>query len=116
MIEGLAAQARLEAYQVEMLASVETVKSMGAIERTSQRWGDLYVSSLNRAVARGMLDSTFESLLSVLRFGGPISLMLVGAHQVLQRRAVARRDAQPVGARAPASSSRSRTWSRPRCG
>jgi ATP-binding cassette subfamily B protein len=83
VIEGLSAQARLEAYQVELLASVETLKSMGAIERSSQRWGDLYVSSLNRAVARGMLDSGFDALLSVLRFGGPISLMLVGAHQVL---------------------------------
>jgi ABC-type bacteriocin/lantibiotic exporter with double-glycine peptidase domain len=83
VIEGLAAQARLEAYQVELLASVETLKSMGAIERSSQRWGDLYVSSLNRAVARGMLDSGFDALLSVLRFGGPISLMLVGAYQVL---------------------------------
>lgn len=83
VVEGLSAQARLEAYQVELLASVETLKSMGAIERSSQRWGDLYVSSLNRAVARGMLDSGFDALMSVLRFGGPISLMLVGAHQVL---------------------------------
>jgi ABC-type bacteriocin/lantibiotic exporter with double-glycine peptidase domain len=84
VMEGLAAQARLEAYQIELLASVETLKSMGAIDRSSQRWGDLYVSSLNRVVARGMLDGTFEAVLSVLRFGGPISLMLIGAHQVLQ--------------------------------
>jgi ATP-binding cassette subfamily B protein len=82
-IEGLSAQARLEAYQVEMLAGVETLKAMGATERSMQRWGDLYVSSLNRAVARGMLDATFDTLLSVLSFGGPICLMLVGAHQVL---------------------------------
>jgi ABC-type bacteriocin/lantibiotic exporter with double-glycine peptidase domain len=83
MIEGLSAQARLEAYQVEMLAGVETLKAMGASERSMQRWGDLYVSSLNRAVARGMLDATFDTLLSVLSFGGPISLMLVGGYQVL---------------------------------
>ena len=83
MVESLASQARLEAYQVELLGSVETMKAMGAIERASQRWGDLYVSALNRAVARGTLDSSFDAVLSVLRFGGPISLILLGAHQVL---------------------------------
>ena len=62
VIEGLAAQARLEAYQVELLASVETLKSMGAIERSSQRWGDLYVSSLNRAVARAAVSGIRRSL------------------------------------------------------
>jgi ABC-type bacteriocin/lantibiotic exporter with double-glycine peptidase domain len=83
MVEGLAAQSRLEGYQVEMLAGVETLKAMGATERSVQRWSDLYVDTLNRAIARGQLDGTFQSLLGSLRFGGPIALMLVGAYQVL---------------------------------
>ena len=81
--EGLAAQARLEGYQVEMLSGIETLKAMGATERSMSRWSDLYVESLNRVIARGRLDGTFQAFLGTLRFVGPIVLMLVGAQKVL---------------------------------
>ncbi|MFT3927642.1 MAG: peptidase domain-containing ABC transporter [Myxococcales bacterium] len=83
MVESLAAQARLEGYQVEMLAGIETLKSMGAADRAQTRWSDLYVISLNNTVKRGELDGMFSALIGVLRFCGPISLMLTGAHLVL---------------------------------
>ncbi|MET0387231.1 MAG: peptidase domain-containing ABC transporter [Polyangiales bacterium] len=83
IVEGLAAQSRLEAYQVEMLSGIETLKSMGATDRSLSRWSDLYVASLNRAIAHGQLDGTFQSLLGVLRFCGPVCLMLTGAYKVL---------------------------------
>jgi ABC-type bacteriocin/lantibiotic exporter with double-glycine peptidase domain len=83
MVEGLSAQARLEAFQVEMLAGVESLKAMNATDRSMQRWGDLYVSALNRALARGMLGASFDALLGVLRFCGPLCLVLAGAYQVL---------------------------------
>jgi ABC-type bacteriocin/lantibiotic exporter with double-glycine peptidase domain len=83
VVEGLAAQARLEAYQIEMLSGIETLKSMGATERSLSRWNDLYTTALNRAIERGRLDGTFGSLLGVLRFGGPVVLMVVGASAVL---------------------------------
>jgi ATP-binding cassette, subfamily B, bacterial len=83
VVEGLAAQSQLEAYQVEMLSGIETLKSMGATDRTLSRWSDLYVAALNRAIARGQLDGTFQSLLNVLRFCGPVCLMLLGAYKVL---------------------------------
>jgi ATP-binding cassette subfamily B protein len=81
--ENLAAQARLEGYQVEMLSGVETLKSMGATERTLTRWNDLYVQALNRSIQRGRLDGTFGSLLATLQYGGPITILLVGAQEVL---------------------------------
>ncbi|MDD9940990.1 MAG: peptidase domain-containing ABC transporter [Myxococcales bacterium] len=84
VVENLAAQAQLEGYQVEILSGIETLKSMGATDRSMSRWSDLYVSTLNRSIARGRLDGTFEAILGMLRFGGPVCLMLVGAHQVLQ--------------------------------
>ncbi len=84
VVEGLAAQSQLEAYQVEMLSGVETLKSMGATDRSLSRWSDLYVSSLNRSIARDRLDGSFNTLLGSLRFGGPVCLMLVGGYQVLQ--------------------------------
>jgi ABC-type bacteriocin/lantibiotic exporter with double-glycine peptidase domain len=84
MTEGLASQARLEAYQVEMLGGIETLKSMGAGPRATSRWTDLYVDVLNTSLARGELDGTFQSLIGSLRFCGPIALLLTGAHLVLQ--------------------------------
>ena len=83
MSEGLATQARLEGYQVEMLAGIETLKSMGAAPRATARWTDLYVEVLNSSLARGELESTFGSLIGSLRFMGPIALLLTGAYQVL---------------------------------
>ncbi len=83
MSEGLATQARLEAYQVEMLAGIETLKSMGAAPRASARWSDLYVEVLNASLARGELDGLFQALVGTLRFAGPVALLLTGAHQVL---------------------------------
>jgi ABC-type bacteriocin/lantibiotic exporter with double-glycine peptidase domain len=83
VVEGLAAQSQLEAYQVEMLAGVETLKSMGAAERSIARWSDLYVHALNRAIASGRLEGTFQALLGALRFCGPVCLMIAGAYQVL---------------------------------
>jgi ABC-type bacteriocin/lantibiotic exporter with double-glycine peptidase domain len=81
--ENLAAQARLEGYQVEMLSGIETLKSMGATERTLTRWNDLYVNSLNRSIQRGRLDGTFSALLGTLRYCGPVVLLMVGAQAVL---------------------------------
>ncbi|HEX5656457.1 MAG TPA: ATP-binding cassette domain-containing protein [Polyangiales bacterium] len=83
MTEGLATQSRLEAYQVEMLAGIETLKSMGAGPRATARWTDLYVDVLNTSLARGEFDITYSSLLGTLRFLGPIALLLTGAYQVL---------------------------------
>ena len=83
VVESLSAQSQLEAYQVEMLAGVETLKAMGATERSIARWSELYVHSLNRAIASGRLEGTFQALLGALRFCGPVCLMIAGAHQVL---------------------------------
>jgi ATP-binding cassette subfamily B protein len=83
VVESLAAQSQLEAYQVEMLAGIETVKSMGATDRTFSRWSDLYVNTLNRSITRERLEGTFGSLLGTLRFCGPVCLMLAGAYKVL---------------------------------
>jgi len=83
MAENLTVQARLESYQVEMLAGMETLKCMGVEERVSERWARLYVNVLNRALERGELGVLFQSVVGVLRFGGPLLLMLAGAYSVL---------------------------------
>ena len=55
MAEQLATQAKLSGFQVEMLAGMESVKSMGAEQRMSARFTDLYVDVLNAALAKGRL-------------------------------------------------------------
>lgn len=84
VVEGLAAQSRLEGYQVEMLSGIEVLKSMGATDKTLYRWADLYVDSLNRSIAKGELEAVFQALIQALRFCGPLVLILVGAHEVLE--------------------------------
>jgi len=81
--ESLAAQGRLESYQVELLSGIETLKAMGGTDRATQRWSDLYVDTLNRAIVSGELDGTFGSLVGIVRFAGPVTLLLAGAFQVL---------------------------------
>jgi ABC-type bacteriocin/lantibiotic exporter with double-glycine peptidase domain len=62
---------------------METLKAMGATDRALSRWSDLYVNTLNRSIARGLLDGTFSALLGALHFAGPVCLMLMGAYKVL---------------------------------
>jgi ATP-binding cassette, subfamily B, bacterial len=81
--ESLAAQGRLESYQVELLSGIETLKSMGGTDRATQRWSDLYVDVLNRSIVSGELDGTFGSLVGIVRFAGPVTLLLAGVFQVL---------------------------------
>jgi ABC-type bacteriocin/lantibiotic exporter with double-glycine peptidase domain len=83
VVEGLAAQSRLEGYQVEMLSGIETLKAMGGSERAVSRWSDLYVDVLNRSLATGSLEGTVQALLGTLRFFGPVALVLLGAREVL---------------------------------
>jgi ABC-type bacteriocin/lantibiotic exporter with double-glycine peptidase domain len=84
VVESLAAQARLEGYQVEMLGGIETLKAMGGSERAIARWSNLYVDVLNRSLATGTLEGTFQALLGTLRFLGPVALVLLGASEVLK--------------------------------
>jgi ATP-binding cassette, subfamily B, bacterial len=83
MAEQLATQAKLSGFQTEMLAGIETVKSMGAEQRMATRWSELYVDVLNTALAKGRLGATFGSLAGVIAFAGPVAIVLTGAKMVL---------------------------------
>ena len=81
--EQLATQAKLSGFQVEMLAGMESVKSMGAEERMAARWSDLYVDVLNTALAKGRLMASFGSTVGAVAFVGPVAVVLTGAKLVL---------------------------------
>lgn len=83
MSEGLAAQARTSAYEVEMLGGIETLKSMGAEYRAVNRWSNLFVDGLNISLRRGRLDALIVSLLGAFAMAAPLIVLGTGATLVL---------------------------------
>jgi ABC-type bacteriocin/lantibiotic exporter with double-glycine peptidase domain len=81
--EQLVVQARLASAQVDALAAIEPIKSMGAEARITERWSDLYVDVLNAALDRGRLGTYVNTLTGALGFAGPLALLLTGAHLVM---------------------------------
>ena len=83
MSESLQAQASSQAYQVQMLAGIETLKASGTEQRAVEHWSHLFVDTLNVSIARGRLQAIVDSLLAALQSGSPLVILLFGAHQVL---------------------------------
>jgi ATP-binding cassette subfamily B protein len=83
MTRNLEASARSEAYEVEFLTGMETLKAMGGEHRAVDRWSALFVDVLNISLERGRLDTLVDSLLSTLRMGAPLVILCFGAWQVL---------------------------------
>jgi ABC-type bacteriocin/lantibiotic exporter with double-glycine peptidase domain len=81
--EGLQIQARSEAYQVELVAGIETLKSLGAEERAVETWANLFVDTLNVSLKRGRLQALVEAFAGTLRLGSPLVILAWGAVKVL---------------------------------
>jgi ABC-type bacteriocin/lantibiotic exporter with double-glycine peptidase domain len=81
--EQLTTQAKLSGFQVEMLAGMESVKSMGAEQRMATRWSELYVDALNISLSKGRLMAGFGTLVGSVAFAGPVVIVLAGSKLVL---------------------------------
>jgi ATP-binding cassette, subfamily B, bacterial len=84
MASSLEASAKSEAYQVEFLTGMETLKAMGGEHRVVDRWSGMFVDVLNISLERGRLNAWVDSLLSTLRMGAPLVILCFGAWQVLR--------------------------------
>lgn len=84
MSQELEAQARAHAHLVEMLAGMETLKSLGAEQRSVERWSHLFVRELNVSLSRGRLGSIAGALTSGLNMASPLAILVLGGYQVLQ--------------------------------
>ncbi len=84
--QTLETEARSRGYQVQMLAGIETLKSMGAEQRAVERWSGLFTDELNVALARGRLNALFDSLLAALAVTSPLVVLVFGAFEVLDGR------------------------------
>ncbi|WP_205127075.1 peptidase domain-containing ABC transporter [Paenibacillus ginsengarvi] len=82
-IVGLEANARSGAYLVQVLAGMETLKATGAEERAVRHWSGLFIHELNQLLKRDRLHANVESLLSTIRMGSPLLILVVGGVQVL---------------------------------
>ena len=83
MSASLQAQAQSRNYQVQLLAGMETLKSMGAERRAVEHWSNLYVDELNVSIAQGRLSALFDSLLESLSTASTFVILIFGAFQVL---------------------------------
>src|SRR5262249_24814798 len=84
MSQSLQVQARSQSYQIEMLAGIETLKSMGSELLAAEHWSNLFVDELNVALRRGALDATTDSIMATLRLASPIIVLAYGALAVLR--------------------------------
>lgn len=80
---ALVAQARTSSYEVEMLAAMETLKSMGAEHRAVEGWSHLFVDGLEVALGRGRLEALTSSARAAIGMAAPLAVLGYGAMQVL---------------------------------
>lgn len=86
MTQTLHTQALSRSYQVQMLAGIETLKSLGAEQRAVEQWSNLFVDELNVTLERGRLDALFDSLLQTMANASPFVVLILGASEVLAGR------------------------------
>jgi ABC-type bacteriocin/lantibiotic exporter with double-glycine peptidase domain len=81
--QSLSTQAKSQAYQVEMLSGMETLKSVGGEQRASAHWASLFVDTLNVSLDRGRLQANVDALVGMLRVASPLVILAYGALLVL---------------------------------
>jgi ATP-binding cassette, subfamily B, bacterial len=84
MSRALQTEAASRSYQVEMLAGIETLKSLGAERRAVEHWSNLFADELNVALQRGRLSAMFDSLLAALTVASPFAILVYGALEVIR--------------------------------
>jgi ATP-binding cassette, subfamily B, bacterial len=77
-------QSRIQTYQVEMLAGMETLKAMGLEVQAAERWTNVFVDGLNIGIRRGRLEAALAGMLSLLESANALIFLFYGAFMVLQ--------------------------------
>lgn len=76
-------QGRAQAYLVEAVSGIATLKACGAEPRALDHWTNLYQAQLNVGVQRGHLGAVLDTALGVVRTLAPLVLLCLGAARVL---------------------------------
>ena len=81
---SLQVEAASRSYQVEMLAGIESLKSLGAERRAVEHWSNLFADELNVALQKGRLNAIFDSVLAALTIASPFAILVYGALEVIR--------------------------------
>lgn len=79
----LAAQAESQAYLVEALKGIATLKAAGAEDQVLSRWSDLFFRHLGCSVQRSQLSAIINTAMTTMRSFAPLALLWIGALWVL---------------------------------
>jgi ABC-type bacteriocin/lantibiotic exporter with double-glycine peptidase domain len=79
----LAAQADSQAYLVEALKGIATLKAAGAEDRVLSHWSDLFFKHLGCSVQRSHLSAAINTAMTTMRSLAPLVLLWMGALWVL---------------------------------
>ena len=82
MMNVLVAQTTFEAFQLQAIIGMESVKALRAEPLISRRWGGLLTPALNRAIERAAMNARIEALDASVAYGAPFVLLGVLAFQV----------------------------------
>lgn len=81
--QELTAQGKSQGYMAEALAGIATLKAAGAEYSAHDRWTNLFFDQLNISTRRSYLSTVASTILLILQVFAPMSLLWVGAIQVL---------------------------------
>jgi ATP-binding cassette subfamily B protein len=83
---SLIAAADSQSYLVEALAGISTLKASGTEDRALAHWSDLFFKELNASIERNHLATLIDTARQVLQVSLPLSLLWIGALEVLRGR------------------------------
>jgi ABC-type bacteriocin/lantibiotic exporter with double-glycine peptidase domain len=82
--QDLEVRSRSQGQLVEIIAGMETLKTLGAEGRAVERWSHRFVDELNIGLAQGRLYAWTGALRSALAVASPLIILLFGGHLVMQ--------------------------------
>lgn len=86
MAESLQRQTTLEAFQVQLLAGIETLKASGRESTAIEHWRGLFAEVVQANRRRGWLRVRVDSILEFLGGASPLVILFLSAHLVLEER------------------------------
>lgn len=83
VVEELATQSTSQAYLVEAISGMESVKASGVEDRALTHWSGLLGAQLEASMRRSRLTSVLTVLTSTIQFASSVMLLWIGASLVL---------------------------------
>jgi ABC-type bacteriocin/lantibiotic exporter with double-glycine peptidase domain len=72
-----------QSYMVEIINNIALLKATGSEDSVFQRWTRLFAVEIGVSSERGSFSAKYEVSMGLMRIGGPVALLLLGAAQVV---------------------------------